>query len=44
MLERQREGISKAKIEGKYKGRKSIQSNIKQDVMRLLVGGMKKNC
>ncbi len=27
MLERQREGISKAKVEGKYKGRKSIHED-----------------
>lgn len=42
MLERQREGISKAKAEGKYKGRKSIQSEIKHDVMRLVDSGESK--
>ncbi len=42
MLERQREGIAKAKSEGKYKGRKSIQSNIKQDVMQLVDSGESK--
>lgn len=42
MLERQREGISKAKSEGKYKGRKSIHSDRKQEVMRLVTSGIPK--
>lgn len=42
MLERQREGISKAKAEGKYKGRKSIQSEIRLDVLSLVTSGESK--
>lgn len=42
MLERQREGILKAKAEGKYKGRKTIQSHIKQDVIKLVSSGESK--
>ncbi len=42
MLERQREGISKAKSDGKYKGRKPIQSDIKQEAIRLVSSGMTK--
>jgi DNA invertase Pin-like site-specific DNA recombinase len=42
MLERQREGISKAKAEGKYKGRKSIHSDRKQEVIRLVTSGVSK--
>ncbi len=42
MLERQREGIAKAKIEGKYKGRKSITLDRQQEVRRLIDGGMTK--
>lgn len=42
MLERQREGIAKAKSEGKYKGRKSIRSEIKQNVIELVAGGKSK--
>lgn len=42
MLERQREGISKAKSDGKYKGRKPLQSNIKENVIRLASSGMTK--
>jgi DNA invertase Pin-like site-specific DNA recombinase len=42
MLERQREGIAKAKTEGKYKGRKSIQSDIKQQVIQLVASGESK--
>ncbi len=36
MLERQREGIAKAKSEGKYKGRKSIALDLKQEIVRLV--------
>ena len=36
MLERQREGIAKAKSAGKYKGRKPIAINRRQEVMRLV--------
>lgn len=42
MLERQKEGISKAKSDGKYKGRKPIQSDIKQEAIRLVSSGMTK--
>lgn len=42
MLERQREGISKAKADGKYKGRKAIHSDKKQEVVRLVTSGMSK--
>jgi DNA invertase Pin-like site-specific DNA recombinase len=35
MLERQREGVAKAKAAGKYKGRKPIPDAIRQEVMRL---------
>ncbi len=43
MLERQREGIAKAKAEGKYKGRKSIALDLKQEVKRLVSNGMTKS-
>lgn len=43
MLERQREGIAKAKAEGKYKGRKSIALDLKQEVRRLVSNGMTKS-
>jgi len=35
MLERQREGIAKAKAEGKYKGRQQIAKEIVKEVLRL---------
>lgn len=35
MLERQREGIAKAKAEGKYKGRKPIPKEVVQQVLEL---------
>ena len=35
MLERQREGVLKAKAAGKYKGRKPISDAIRQEVIRL---------
>ena len=36
MLERQKEGIPKAKAEGKYKGRKSIALELQQEVRHLV--------
>ena len=42
MLERQREGIAKAKAEGKYKGRRPIAEDRKQEVLRLLLEGASK--
>ncbi len=42
MLERQREGVAKAKSAGKYKGRKPLAEEIRQEVVRLAVGGMAK--
>ncbi len=42
MLERQREGIAKAKSEGKYKGRKSIALELQQEVRLLVSNGMTK--
>jgi DNA invertase Pin-like site-specific DNA recombinase len=35
MLERQREGVIKAKAAGKYKGRKPTPNAIRQEVIRL---------
>jgi DNA invertase Pin-like site-specific DNA recombinase len=40
MLERQREGIAKAKGEGKYKGRKPTAKAKADDVLRLADKGM----
>jgi DNA invertase Pin-like site-specific DNA recombinase len=40
MLERQREGIAKAKAEGKYKGRKPTAMNQSAEILRLSSGGM----
>lgn len=42
MLERQREGIQKAKAEGKYKGRKATAMEKSDAVLRLLKSGMSK--
>lgn len=42
MLERQREGVAKAKAQGKYKGRKSISLERQQEVMRLVENGASK--
>jgi DNA invertase Pin-like site-specific DNA recombinase len=42
MLERQREGVAKAKMAGKYKGRKPIASDRCQEVMRLVANGTSK--
>ncbi|EIM27192.1 recombinase family protein [Microvirga lotononidis] len=40
MLERQREGIAKAKSEGKYKGRKPTAKAKMEDVLRLVENGL----
>jgi DNA invertase Pin-like site-specific DNA recombinase len=40
MLERQREGIARAKSEGKYKGRKPISQNMRQEVITLAKEGI----
>lgn len=42
MLERQREGVAKAKLAGKYKGRKPIAFDRQQEVIRLAAAGMSK--
>lgn len=42
MLERQREGIAKAKAEGKYKGRKPIAREKVEEVFQLLSHGITK--
>ena len=42
MLERQREGVAKAKAAGKYKGRKPIAPDLKQEVLRLVASGKTK--
>lgn len=42
MLERQREGIAKAKALGKYRGRKPTAMEKKDEVLSLLHSGMKK--
>ena len=42
MLERQREGVAKAKAVGKYKGRKPIATHRRQEVMRLVTEGLSK--
>jgi DNA invertase Pin-like site-specific DNA recombinase len=42
MLERQREGIAKAKAEGKYKGRKPTAMVKSEAVRSLLAAGMPK--
>lgn len=42
MLERQREGVAKAKVAGKYKGRKPIASDLQQEVIRLVTSGKSK--
>jgi DNA invertase Pin-like site-specific DNA recombinase len=39
MLERQREGIAKAKSDGRYKGRKPIEAQRRQSVLRLAAEG-----
>jgi len=42
MLERQREGVAKAKAAGKYKGRKPIAEDRRQEVIRLALEGISK--
>ena len=42
MLERQREGVAKAKAAGKYKGRKPLAADLRQEVVRLAAEGMAK--
>ena len=42
MLERQREGVAKAKVAGKYKGRKPLAKDRRQEVVSLASGGMAK--
>jgi DNA invertase Pin-like site-specific DNA recombinase len=42
MLERQREGVAKAKSAGKYKGRKPIAPERRQEVLRLAAQGAPK--
>lgn len=42
MLERQREGVAKAKAAGKYKGRKPIDQNRRQKVLELAADGVAK--
>lgn len=42
MLERQREGVAKAKATGKYKGRKPIATDLRQEVVHLCADGMTK--
>jgi DNA invertase Pin-like site-specific DNA recombinase len=42
MLERQREGVAKAKLAGKYRGRKPIAPERRQEVLRLAAQGTPK--
>ena len=42
MLERQREGIAKAKAEGKYRGRKPVSTDKRDRVLQLATSGMTK--
>jgi len=42
MLERQREGVAKAKTAGKYKGRKPLTDDLRQEVACLATEGMEK--
>lgn len=42
MLERQREGVAKAKAAGKYKGRKPIAQDVQEEVRRLVATGQSK--
>ncbi|MGJ8547246.1 MAG: recombinase family protein [Sulfitobacter sp.] len=42
MLERQREGIAKAKADGKYKGRKPTAQMKRQEALELLAAGLSK--
>ncbi|MGD7037243.1 recombinase family protein [Methylotuvimicrobium buryatense] len=42
MLERQREGVAKAKAAGKYKGRKPLPTELRQEVVELAANGVTK--
>jgi DNA invertase Pin-like site-specific DNA recombinase len=42
MLERQREGVAKAKAAGKYKGRKPLAENLRKEVISLVAQGLTK--
>lgn len=42
MLERQREGVAKAKAAGKYKGRKPLATELRQEVVALASNGVAK--
>ncbi|MCK9606385.1 MAG: recombinase family protein [Methylomonas sp.] len=42
MLERQREGVAKAKAAGKYKGRTPLSAEVRQEVVKLAASGMVK--
>jgi DNA invertase Pin-like site-specific DNA recombinase len=42
MLERQKEGVAKAKAAGKYKGRKPLAANLRKEVVYLAGQGMAK--
>lgn len=42
MLERQREGIARAKSEGKYRGRKPLPASITDEVIKLISSGLSK--
>ena len=42
MLERQREGVAKAKAAGKYKGRKPIAEDKREEVIRLVANKIPK--
>ena len=43
MLERQREGVAKAKVEGKYKGRKPTARAKSDDIIKLAGEGVKRD-
>lgn len=43
MLERQREGVAKAKAAGKYKGRKPLNDALREEVVRLADSGSTKS-
>lgn len=42
MLERQREGVAKAKAAGRYKGRKPVAAEVQAEVLRLAALGLTK--
>jgi len=43
MLERQREGVAKAKAAGKYKGRTPLAAELRQEVVSLAESGLAKS-